>query len=71
MRRYIVSQKNNSISQQLAKLDEIVAWFESDDFELEQAMAKYKEAEALSQEIETELSELKNEITVLKQKFDA
>lgn len=71
MRRYIVSQKNNSITQQLAKLDEIVAWFESDDFELEQAMAKYKEAEALSQEIETELSELKNEITVLKQKFDA
>ena len=66
-----MSQKNNSITQQLAKLDEIVAWFESDDFELEQAMAKYKEAEALSQEIETELSELKNEITVLKQKFDA
>jgi exodeoxyribonuclease VII small subunit len=55
----------------MADLGELVSWFESDEFELETALDKYKEAEKLAGEIEKDLSELKNEITVLKQKFDA
>ena len=53
------------------ELSELVAWFESDEFELELAIEKYKVAEQLAGEIEKDLSELKNEITVLKTKFDA
>jgi hypothetical protein len=49
---------------------ELVAWFESDEFELEAAIEKYKTAETLAGDIEKDLSELKNEITVLKTKFD-
>ena len=66
-----MSTKNNSLQEQLAKLDELVAWFEGDEFELEQALDKYRQAEMLAAEIEKELATFKNEITVLKQKFDA
>ena len=53
------------------QLSELVAWFESDEFELEAAIEKYKAAETIADEIEHELSQLKNNITVLKQKFDS
>lgn len=60
-----------TVTQKIAELGELVAWFESDEFELEQAIMKYKEAEKLADEVEHDLSALKNEVTVLKQKFDA
>jgi len=66
-----MSQENKSISEKMTKLGELVAWFEGEEFELETALDKYKEAEKLADEIEKDLSGLKNEITVLKQKFDA
>ena len=66
-----MSTKNNSLQEQLAKLDELVAWFEGDEIALEQALDKYRQAEMLAAEIEKELATFKNEITVLKQKFDA
>ncbi|MBB1556111.1 exodeoxyribonuclease VII small subunit [Candidatus Saccharibacteria bacterium] len=66
-----MSQENKSISEKMTKLGELVAWFEGEEFELEVALDKYKEAEKLADEIEKDLSGLKNEITVLKQKFDA
>lgn len=62
--------ESKTVSQKMAELSELVAWFESDEFELELAITKYKEAEKLAGEIEHDLSELKNEITVLKQKFE-
>ena len=66
-----MSQENKSISEKMTKLGELVAWFEGEEFELEAALDKYKEAEKLADEIEKDLSGLKNEIAVLKQKFDA
>lgn len=66
-----MSTKNNpSIREKTTKLNELVAWFDSDDFELEQALGKFKEAEKLAAEIEQDLLALKNEITVVRQKFD-
>lgn len=66
-----MSKPTKTVSQKMADLGELVSWFESDEFELETALDKYKEAEKLAGEIEKDLSELKNQITVLKQKFDA
>jgi exodeoxyribonuclease VII small subunit len=57
------------MSQKLASLSELVAWFESDEFSIELAIEKYKEAEVLAKEIEKELSEFKHNITVLKKDF--
>ena len=63
-------QNDESINKKMARLGELVAWFESDEFEIEQAMEKFVAAEKLAKEIEDELGEFKNKITVIKQKFD-
>lgn len=60
-----------TVSQKMSDLSTLVAWFESDEFVIEQAVEKYKEAEKLARDIERDLESLKNEVTVLKQKFDA
>ena len=63
--------EQKTVSQKMTELSEIVAWFESDDFELEKAIETYTSAEKLAAEIEHDLASLKNEVTVLKEKFDA
>lgn len=61
---------NKTIQEKIAQLDTLVAWFDSDDFTLETALDKFKEAEALAKAIEHDLSSFKNEIEIVKQKFD-
>ena len=58
-----------SLSKKIEKLDAEVEWFYSDDFKLEEAVAKYEEALKLAKEIENDLHELKNEIEVLDEDF--
>ena len=65
-----MSKNDKTIQEKMNQLSELVAWFESDEFELEMVIEKYKTAETLAGDIEKDLSELKNEITVLKTKFD-
>lgn len=62
--------KKLSVTEKMAKLDELVAWFDSDGFELEKALDKFSEAKALADDIEKDLMELKNTITVVNQQFD-
>jgi exonuclease VII small subunit len=65
-----MSTKNNlSITEKTSKLSELVSWFDSDGFELEQALDKFKEAEKLATEIESDLLALKNDIETVKVKF--
>ena len=61
---------NPKLSEKIAKLESYVAWFESDEFEVEQSLDKYREAEILAKQIEKELADIKNEIVVVKKKFD-
>jgi len=63
--------EQKTVSEKMNELSELVAWFESDEFELEKAIETYAKAEKLANEIEHDLSNLKNEITVLKEKFDS
>jgi len=63
-------KENKPIATLLKEFETIVAWFEGEDFSLEDALKKYQEAEVLSKEIESRLSEVKNEITIIKQRFD-
>lgn len=61
--------EKQSLNQKIEKLDGQVEWFYSDDFKLEEAVDKYKEATRLAKEIEKDLEELKNEIEVLSEDF--
>jgi exonuclease VII small subunit len=66
-----MSVKNNpSIQEKTAQLDQLVAWFDGDDFELERALDKFAEAEKLAEEIEHDLVALKNNIEIVKTKFN-
>ena len=37
-------KNNTTIKEQLQQLDELISWFESDDFTLEEAVEKFKAA---------------------------
>lgn len=63
--------EQKTVSQKMTELSELVSWFESDDFELEKAIETYEHAEKLAVEIEHDLTDLKNEVTVLKERFDS
>lgn len=65
-----MSKQNNTIAEKREQLAELLAWFESDEFTVELASEKFAQAEKLASEIESELMEAKNAITVLKQRFD-
>lgn len=64
-----MSEDKMSLNQKIEKLDGRVEWFYSEDFKLEEATNKYKEAVSLAKEIEKDLAELKNEIEVLSEDF--
>ncbi|MCA0228081.1 exodeoxyribonuclease VII small subunit [Patescibacteria group bacterium] len=65
-----MSKQDKTIQEKMRELDALVAWFDGEEFNLEEAMGVYKKAEALAESIEKELAEYKNEIIVLKKKFD-
>lgn len=65
-----MSKNNGTVKENIAALQVLLEWFESDDFSLEASIDKYKEAERLAKQIEGQLSELKNEVNVLQQSFD-
>ncbi|MGK2896125.1 MAG: exodeoxyribonuclease VII small subunit [Candidatus Saccharimonadales bacterium] len=57
------------IEDKLANLREAVRWFESDEFTVDEALKRFEAAKTLAEDIEHELEEVKNTVTVLKEKF--
>ena len=64
-----MSENKLSLNQKIEELDGQVEWFYSDEFKLDEATDKYKQAVKLAKEIEKDLTELKNEIEVLSEDF--
>lgn len=58
-----------SLSERVKELDAKVEWFYSDEFRLEEATEKYRQAMQLAKEIEEDLAKLQNEIEVLSEDF--
>ena len=59
-----------AIEAKLQQLRELVAWFESEEFVIDEALERFATAQKLAEEVEKELQEVKNKVTVLKEKFD-
>ncbi len=57
------------LSQKMAKLDDQINWFYSDDFSLDESAKKYQETIASAEDIRSDLDQLKNEIEVLSEDF--
>jgi exodeoxyribonuclease VII small subunit len=47
------------------ELDELLAWFESEEVNIETALKKYEEAEALIKQIEAYLSDKKAQVEIV------
>ena len=66
-----MSEKNNdSVQKKLEMLTGLVEWFQGSDFTLEQSAEKFTQAEKLAEEIEGDLTKLKNDIQVVQRRFD-
>jgi exonuclease VII small subunit len=63
-----MSQKE-SISKKIEKLKSQVEWFYGEEFDLTEAMKKYRDAAKLAKDIEQDLEGLKNEINVISEDF--
>ena len=63
-------KSSNDLNKKLAELEELVTWFEGDDIDIEQAIAKFEAANKLADEIRDQLGALENKITVLNERFD-
>lgn len=64
-----MSKDEKSLKQKIEELDQQVEWFYSDEFKLEEATEKYKQALKKANEIKGDLENLKNEIEVLAEDF--
>lgn len=63
------AKNDTSLNDQLRELDELLAWFDQDDFDLDEALKKFDQGVKLTEEIEERLKKLENKITVLREKF--
>ena len=60
-----------TIEQMMAELNERIAWFQSDDFNLDEAKQKFIEARELSKKITVTLEDMRHDIEVLSEDFNA
>lgn len=51
--------------QQREELDELLAWFDQDDMDVEEALVKYKQAIKLAKDLQEYLQKAENSITKL------
>lgn len=62
--------KTDDINAKIQKLNDYVEWFEGDDFVLEESIERFNEAKKLADEIQADLNDFKNKITVVQKQFD-
>lgn len=69
MKKDKTSTEKLTINQKLEQLDQQIEWFYGEDFSLEQAAEKYQAAATAVKEIESDLSEIKNQIEIIDRDF--
>ena len=60
-----------TIEQMMAELNERIAWFQSEEFNLDEARQRFVEARQLARDITAALDGMQHEITVLSEDFSA
>jgi len=60
-----------TIEQMMAELNERIAWFQGDDFKLDEAKQRFIEARQLAKDITAALDDMQHDITVLSEDFSA
>ena len=60
-----------TIEQMMAELNERIAWFQGDDFNLDEVKQRFIEARELSKKITATLEDMRHDIEVLSENFNA
>lgn len=60
-----------TIEQMMTELNERIAWFQSEDFNLDEAKQRFIEARQLAKDITAALDDMQHDITVLGEDFSA
>ena len=60
-----------TIEQMMAELNERIAWFQGDDFNLDEAKQRFIGARELSKKITATLEDMRHDIEVLSEDFNA
>ena len=65
------SDKTNekTIEQMMAELNERIAWFQGEEFNLDEAKQRFIEARQLAKDITAALDDMQHDITVLSEDF--
>jgi len=64
------SKSEPSLQKQLADLDDVLAWFDRPDIDLDEALKKFDQGIKLAESAKVKLTQLENKISILKQRFD-
>ena len=64
-----MSNNTYTIQEMMDQLEQLLAWFESDDVTVEIAVEKYETATQLSVALEDRLKNAQNQIEVIKKKY--
>lgn len=60
-----------TIEQMMAELNERIAWFQGEEFNLDEARQRFIEARQLAKDITAALDDMQHDITVLSEDFSA
>ena len=60
-----------TIEQMMAELNGRIAWFQGDDFNLDEAKQRFIEARELSKKITATLEDMRHDIEILSEDFNA
>lgn len=62
-------KETKTLNQKIEELENSTEWFYSDEFNLDEAVKKYKDAIKLAKDLQKDLNDLENEIEVLSEDF--
>jgi len=65
-----MSAQRETVAEKLEKLESLLIWFESEEITIEESLKKYEEALQLAKEVEELLEKAKNNVEIIKQKFE-
>jgi exodeoxyribonuclease VII small subunit len=59
-----------TLQQQMSELDDLLAWFDQPDIDLDEALTKFDHGVKLAEQLKKRLGGLENKISILKERFD-
>lgn len=63
------SEKKLNVEQAFQELEQITAWFEKEEIDLEEGLAKFERGLELARKLKTRLGEVENRVKEIKAKF--